>query len=44
MEVLKKYDNILHGADAALPDTEIVKELLAFTFESFAKFYDKYVE
>jgi acetyl esterase/lipase len=40
----KLYEGCFHSFELAAPNSEIGKEALDFTFESYAKFYDRYCQ
>ncbi len=39
----EEYDNCFHGFDLITPEADISKAALAFTFQSYADFHDRYV-
>ena len=43
IEVLyKEFENCYHGFELITPDNDISKAAVAFTFDSYAEFYDRY--
>lgn len=39
----KVYEKCTHSPDMIIPDTDLGRDCIAFSFESYAAFYDKYV-